>query len=116
MKKYVNDETRALMEEQFADCLDFEQLADLYADFQCVVRELMLDKSRALTEDNQNLTNKQRKGKLMKVEIIFQKTVCDGGLTAWVDTQKVEIEVPDRLKGYHVTGGIIEWAELMVRD
>lgn len=52
MKKYVNDDTRALMEEQFADCLDFEQLADLYADFQCVVRELMLDKSRALTEDN----------------------------------------------------------------
>lgn len=52
LKRYVSDETRALMEEQFADCLDFEQLADLYADFQCVVRELMLDKSRALTEDN----------------------------------------------------------------
>lgn len=52
MKRYVSDETRAFMEEQFAECLDFEQLADLYADFQCVVRELMLDKSKALTEDN----------------------------------------------------------------
>lgn len=55
----------------------------------------------------------------MKVEIIFQITECDG-LIAWVDTQKVEIEVPDRLKGYHVTGGItggiIEGAELVVRD
>lgn len=51
MKKCVSDETRAFMEEQFAECLDFEQLADLYADFQCLVRELMLDKNRALTED-----------------------------------------------------------------
>lgn len=52
MKRYVNDDTRAFMEEQFAECLDFEQLADLYADFQCVLRELMLDKSRALADDN----------------------------------------------------------------
>ena len=52
MKRCVNDETRAFMEEQFADCLDFEQVADLYADFQCVVRELMIHKSKALTEDN----------------------------------------------------------------
>lgn len=52
LKRYVNDKTRAFMEDQFADCLNFEQLADLYADFQCVVRELMLDKIKALTEDN----------------------------------------------------------------
>lgn len=51
MKQYVSDETRAFMEKQFAECLDFEQLADLYADFQCVVRELMLDTSRTLTEE-----------------------------------------------------------------
>ena len=55
MKRCVNDETRAFMEEQFADCLDFEQVADLYADFQCVVRELMIHKSKALTEDNKDL-------------------------------------------------------------
>lgn len=52
MKRYVNDETRAFMEEQFADCLDFEQLADLYADFQGVIRELMRDASKSLTKQN----------------------------------------------------------------
>lgn len=42
MKRHVNDETRAFMEEQFAECLDFEQLADLYADFHRILRELLL--------------------------------------------------------------------------
>lgn len=50
MKRCVNDETRAFMEEQFAECLNFEQLADLYADFHCILRELMLDRSNSLAD------------------------------------------------------------------
>ncbi len=50
MKQYVSDETRAFMEEQFAECLNFEQLADLYADFQCILKELLLYGSKSLTE------------------------------------------------------------------
>lgn len=52
MKRYVSDETRAFMEEQFGECLDFEQLLDLYADFQCVLRELMRDTSQSLIDKN----------------------------------------------------------------
>lgn len=52
LKQYVHDETRAFMEEQFAECLDFEQLAVLYADFQCILKELLLTASKALTEEN----------------------------------------------------------------
>lgn len=51
MKRYVSDETRAFMEEQFAECLDFEQLAVLYADFQCILRELLISSSKSLTDD-----------------------------------------------------------------
>lgn len=52
MKKCVNDETRSFIEDQFSECLDFEQLADLYADFQCVLREIMLDTSKYITEND----------------------------------------------------------------
>lgn len=52
LKRYVNDETRTFMEEQFAECLDIEQLLDLYADFQCVLRKLMHDTSKSLIEKN----------------------------------------------------------------
>lgn len=50
MKRCVNDETRAFMEEQFADCMDSEQLADLYADFHCVLKELLLYGIKSLIE------------------------------------------------------------------
>lgn len=52
MKRYVNDETMAFIEEQFAECRDFEQLADLYADFHCVLKELLLSGSKVLAEEN----------------------------------------------------------------
>lgn len=53
MKQYVNDDTRSFMEEQFADCTDMEGLADLYADFQIVLRELLRDKISNFEEPDQ---------------------------------------------------------------
>lgn len=41
MKKCVNDETRSLMEEQFAECTTFEEVAFLYSDFERIASELM---------------------------------------------------------------------------
>jgi hypothetical protein len=44
MKSFVSDETRSFMEEQFADCTSMEELADLYAAFQIVTKELLKDR------------------------------------------------------------------------
>jgi hypothetical protein len=44
MKSYVNDETRSFMEAQFADCTSLEEVADLYAVFQIVTKELLKDR------------------------------------------------------------------------
>lgn len=51
----VDDETRSFMEEQFADCTTFEEVAMLYSDFQVILRELMMDKHENLIDDINNL-------------------------------------------------------------
>ncbi len=52
LNQYVSEETREIMEKQFAECMDFGQLAVLFADFQRVLRELMLCRNEELTEGN----------------------------------------------------------------
>lgn len=59
MKRFVNDETRAFMEEQFAECMDFGQLSDLYADFQCVLKELLLSGSESLNRLREYMKNEE---------------------------------------------------------
>lgn len=50
MKKCVNDDTRNLMEEQFADCMTFEDVTLLYSDFERIINELMKARHRDLIE------------------------------------------------------------------
>lgn len=44
MKSFVSDETRSFMEAQFDDCTNMEELAELYADFQVVAKEILRDR------------------------------------------------------------------------
>lgn len=50
MKKCVNDDTRNFMEEQFADCMTFEDVTFLYSDFEKIINELMKARHEDLIE------------------------------------------------------------------
>lgn len=62
MKRCVNDETIAFMEEQFAECMDFGQLSDLYADFQWVLKELLLSSIVSLNRLGECMKNEENLG------------------------------------------------------
>lgn len=47
----VRDEVRTCLEEQFADCTSFEEVALLYSDFQVITRKLMYERHKELIEE-----------------------------------------------------------------
>ena len=50
VKQCVSDETRGFMEEQYAECTTFEDVALLYSDFERISSELMKSRHKDLIE------------------------------------------------------------------
>lgn len=50
LKRYADEETRAFIEEQFAECTTFEEVAFLYSDFERIISELMRAKHGDLVD------------------------------------------------------------------